>query len=50
MGDPVRTLIGGVGTRGKHWGRLVCEESDVTGQPVLMRDFYERHSLPEEWR
>ncbi len=27
-----------------------CEESDMTGQPVVMRDFYERHNVPEEWR
>jgi predicted dehydrogenase len=26
-----------------------CEESDTTGQPVVMREFFERHSVPAEW-
>jgi predicted dehydrogenase len=26
-----------------------CEESDVTGQPVVMQEFYERHGMPPEW-
>jgi predicted dehydrogenase len=27
-----------------------CEESDVSGQPIVMREFYERHDVPERWR
>ena len=25
------------------------EESDVTGQPVVMKDFFARHNVPSEW-
>jgi predicted dehydrogenase len=27
-----------------------CEESNATGQPVIMSDFYDRHNVPQEWR
>jgi hypothetical protein len=27
-----------------------CEESDVTGRPVEMAEFYARHNVPERWR
>jgi len=26
-----------------------CEESSTNGQPVTMRDFYERHHVPADW-
>ena len=26
-----------------------CEESNVTGQPVIMQEFFERHNVPASW-
>lgn len=28
---------------------VACEESDKSGQPVVMREFYERHNVPAHW-
>ena len=34
----------------KTFGAIAaCEESDQTGQPVEMAEFYERHNVPSDW-
>lgn len=29
---------------------VACDESNVSGEPVMMSDFYDRHGVPEAWR
>jgi hypothetical protein len=34
----------------KTFGAIAAmEESDVSGQPVVMKEFFARHRVPSEW-